>query len=141
MTRVDPRTAWSISCTNIQPMWPEWTEPVQPDLPTNSKNFAIVERGPSSYTLCEAARILGRTCSRADPRHTRIARHVALRGLSEFFSGHIHFLGGLAKDVQEAWQFHSTFIGLQCLQGLLIAPPTYRHSPPRFRAFQTSRNN
>ena len=57
-----------------------------------------------------------------DPRHTRIAREVAQRGHREFVAGPVQFLGGLAKDLQEAQQFSNTLMGLQCDQGVLLAP-------------------
>ena len=123
MTRVNPLPIWEQFCLNIQPVWPDWPKPSRNVPPIAHHSFTIVEWQPSSYTLCEDAKVLGRSCSWIDPRRARIARQVALHGWAEYFPGPIHFLGGLAKDVPEAWQFRSTFIGLHCLQGLLIAPP------------------
>ena len=60
--------------------------------------------------------------SRLDPRHARIAREAAQHGHREYLSGRIHFMGGLAKDGQEARQFFSTSVGLQCGQGFLLTP-------------------
>ena len=84
--RVDPHPTWRSFCLHIQPDWPEWPEPDRLTPPTSSPNFSIVEWHPGSFTLCEAARKIGRSCSWVDPRHTRIARQVDLHGQSEFFS-------------------------------------------------------
>ena len=79
-----------------------------------------VEKG--YFSLCESGRLLGIPCQWLDPRRSRIARCVAEHGHCEFLTGPIHFLGGHAKDYQEATLRVCTSIVLQCRKSLLLTP-------------------
>ena len=96
---VDPA---NLARMEIEPMYP---------IRRCLSDFDAVDWEPGSFALCEAGRILNRTCQWIAPRHTRIAIQVSARGHREFFPAPIHFIGGLAEDFHEAIQFRAVFRG------------------------------
>ena len=105
-----------------QPAFPEWISTPPTPYIRPASEFVAVERHHESYAFCEAAREISLPFQRTDPGHNRIARQVTLRGFREFPDWHIHFVGGLAEDLQEFVQFYDVFVGVQCARGSLSLP-------------------
>ena len=121
MTRIDPRKKWNIFTLTTLPPWPTWENAAPVSLPLDSNHFQGVEWKPGPYTICQAGANNGIRFHWVDPRHTRISRAISPYR-SEFVSGPVHFIGGVAKDSVEIAQFMQAFTSFQFEQGVLMTP-------------------
>ena len=121
MARIDPRENGIFFTSAIHSPWPSWENNTPINLPFTADKFQVVEWQPGPYTVCQAGLNNGARFSWIGPRHTRISRLLP-HYRSEFTSGPIHFIGGVAKGPVEIGQFLHAFTSFQCEQGVLMTP-------------------
>ena len=128
MTRIDPTTCRTDFCleskirSDIVPAIapePTWTPHV---IATPQGVGLVVGWQPSGFTLCRSAHECGFRSAWIASRHSTLARIPQNYGISEYLSGAISPMGGLAKDLYEARQFWEVLKSSWCGLGILLTP-------------------